>query len=332
MAQQAGVDLAQLYEVLTHATGDCVAVRTRLPAEGVVPDSPASNGWAPGFMTDLMAKDLDLAIGYAARKRDPAVHVGHRPPGARCRERGRLRPRGLLRARRRSSGSSPANRRRARPVPARSSRSTSAQRDQGRALARGADSSRSHAIAARRRSTRDPGGPSRTPTSGGRRSSTRAREVPHGARPTRSRPSTRSGSPRHARRSRSSTRRSTPLGPGDPLVGPARRPRRPTALGDAGRVPAPAPASCPTARACAAKLAWVARDTSPTRFARARWILAPRDFVRRAADRAWSRPTRRSRRAPGLCALGGGWLPGARRRVRRAAAADRRRRPASWAS
>jgi 3-hydroxyisobutyrate dehydrogenase len=76
MAERAGVDLAQLYEVLTHSTGDCVAVRTRLPAEGVVPDSPASNGWAPGFMTDLMAKDLDLAIGYAAAQRSPLLTSG----------------------------------------------------------------------------------------------------------------------------------------------------------------------------------------------------------------------------------------------------------------
>jgi 3-hydroxyisobutyrate dehydrogenase len=76
MATKAGVDLAQLYEVLTHSTGDCVAVRTRLPAEGVVPDSPASNGWKPGFMTDLMAKDLDLAIGYAAKARTPLVTSG----------------------------------------------------------------------------------------------------------------------------------------------------------------------------------------------------------------------------------------------------------------
>jgi 3-hydroxyisobutyrate dehydrogenase len=76
MAERAGVDLAQLYEVLTHATGDCVAVRTRLPAEGVVPDSPASNGWAPGFMTDLMAKDLDLAIAYAASQQSPLLTSG----------------------------------------------------------------------------------------------------------------------------------------------------------------------------------------------------------------------------------------------------------------
>jgi 3-hydroxyisobutyrate dehydrogenase len=66
MAVKSGVDMAKLYEVLTHATGDCVAVRTRLPVPGVVPDSPASNGWKPGFMTDLMAKDIDLATAYAA--------------------------------------------------------------------------------------------------------------------------------------------------------------------------------------------------------------------------------------------------------------------------
>jgi 3-hydroxyisobutyrate dehydrogenase-like beta-hydroxyacid dehydrogenase len=62
--------------VLTHATGDCVAVRTRLPAAGVIPESPASNDWKPGFMTDLMAKDLDLAIGYAAQQRTPLLTSG----------------------------------------------------------------------------------------------------------------------------------------------------------------------------------------------------------------------------------------------------------------
>jgi 3-hydroxyisobutyrate dehydrogenase len=66
LAVTSGVDPHKLFEVLTHATGDCVAVRTRLPVPGVVPDSPASNGWAPGFMTNLMAKDLDLALHFAA--------------------------------------------------------------------------------------------------------------------------------------------------------------------------------------------------------------------------------------------------------------------------
>jgi 3-hydroxyisobutyrate dehydrogenase len=66
LAVTSGVDMAKLLEVLVHSTGDCVAVRTRLPVPGVVPDSPASNGWKPGFMTDLMAKDLDLALAYSA--------------------------------------------------------------------------------------------------------------------------------------------------------------------------------------------------------------------------------------------------------------------------
>jgi 3-hydroxyisobutyrate dehydrogenase len=66
LAIKSGVDLVKLYEVLVHSTGDCTAVRTRLPAPGVIPDSPASNGWRPGFMTDLMAKDVGLALGHAA--------------------------------------------------------------------------------------------------------------------------------------------------------------------------------------------------------------------------------------------------------------------------
>ena len=67
LAVRSGVDMAKLLEVLLHSTGDCTAVRTRLPVAGVLPDSPASNGWKPGFMTDLMAKDLDLALAYGAR-------------------------------------------------------------------------------------------------------------------------------------------------------------------------------------------------------------------------------------------------------------------------
>jgi 3-hydroxyisobutyrate dehydrogenase len=67
LAARSGVDMAKLLEVLVHSTGDCTAVRTRLPVPGVIPESPASNDWKPGFMTDLMAKDLDLALAYAAR-------------------------------------------------------------------------------------------------------------------------------------------------------------------------------------------------------------------------------------------------------------------------
>lgn len=71
LAVRSGADLTKLHEVLVNSSGDCVAVRTRLPVPGVVPDSPASNSWKPGFMTDLMAKDLDLALQYAAKSGVP---------------------------------------------------------------------------------------------------------------------------------------------------------------------------------------------------------------------------------------------------------------------
>jgi 3-hydroxyisobutyrate dehydrogenase len=67
LAARSGVEMGKLLEVLVHSTGDCTAVKTRLPVAGVIPESPASNGWKPGFMTDLMAKDLDLALSYGAR-------------------------------------------------------------------------------------------------------------------------------------------------------------------------------------------------------------------------------------------------------------------------
>jgi 3-hydroxyisobutyrate dehydrogenase-like beta-hydroxyacid dehydrogenase len=66
LASRAGADLAKTLEVLLHSTGDCTAVRTRVPFEGVQPDAPPSNGWRPGFMADLMAKDLDLALAFAS--------------------------------------------------------------------------------------------------------------------------------------------------------------------------------------------------------------------------------------------------------------------------
>lgn len=67
LAVKEGVDLNVVHEVMTHATGDCNAIRTRIPFEGARPDTPASNGWKPGFMTALMAKDVDLVLREAAR-------------------------------------------------------------------------------------------------------------------------------------------------------------------------------------------------------------------------------------------------------------------------
>jgi 3-hydroxyisobutyrate dehydrogenase len=72
LAVKEGIDLGVIYEVLTHATGDCNAIRTRIPFEGARPDTPASNGWKPGFMTALMAKDVGLVLREADRAGVPA--------------------------------------------------------------------------------------------------------------------------------------------------------------------------------------------------------------------------------------------------------------------
>jgi 3-hydroxyisobutyrate dehydrogenase len=68
LAVKDGLDLGVFYEVLSHSTGDCVALRTRIPFEGARSDTPASNDWKPGFMTELMAKDLRLVEAELERR------------------------------------------------------------------------------------------------------------------------------------------------------------------------------------------------------------------------------------------------------------------------
>lgn len=67
MVKASGVSLEATLEVLSHSTGNCTALQTRVPFEGVQPESPVSNGWRPGFATSLMAKDLRLALAHGDR-------------------------------------------------------------------------------------------------------------------------------------------------------------------------------------------------------------------------------------------------------------------------
>jgi 3-hydroxyisobutyrate dehydrogenase len=74
LAVTSGVDMEKFLEVVLHSTGDCVAVRTRLPVAGVVADSPASNQWRPG-------QGPGPGPGLRRPVRRPAgIHRG-RPPG-----------------------------------------------------------------------------------------------------------------------------------------------------------------------------------------------------------------------------------------------------------
>jgi 3-hydroxyisobutyrate dehydrogenase len=61
----AGADPKVLHQVITRSSGDCWVLRTRPPHPGLVEGAPVDQGWAPGFMTDLMLKDVGLALSLA---------------------------------------------------------------------------------------------------------------------------------------------------------------------------------------------------------------------------------------------------------------------------
>lgn len=66
-----GVDPKVLFEVMSKSSGNCWALETRCPVPGVLANSPASNDFAAGFMTDLMHKDLGLAMTAASNDKLP---------------------------------------------------------------------------------------------------------------------------------------------------------------------------------------------------------------------------------------------------------------------
>jgi 3-hydroxyisobutyrate dehydrogenase len=66
-----GADPKVLFDVMSKASGNCWTLQTRCPAPGVVSDSPVNDGFAPGFMADLMYKDLGLALAAASQEKVP---------------------------------------------------------------------------------------------------------------------------------------------------------------------------------------------------------------------------------------------------------------------
>jgi len=66
MGAHAGLAPEKLSEILLASSGRNWSLEVYNPYPGVMPATPASNGFAPGFMTDLMVKDLGLAIEAAS--------------------------------------------------------------------------------------------------------------------------------------------------------------------------------------------------------------------------------------------------------------------------
>ncbi|HYU13541.1 MAG TPA: 3-hydroxyisobutyrate dehydrogenase [Stellaceae bacterium] len=71
IAEGYGVDPKVLTQVIAKSSGATWVMEKNHPVPGIDPNSAASRDYAPGFMTDLMAKDLGLAVNAARDKRVP---------------------------------------------------------------------------------------------------------------------------------------------------------------------------------------------------------------------------------------------------------------------
>jgi 3-hydroxyisobutyrate dehydrogenase len=68
-----GVDPLVLTDVIGKSSGATWVMAHMHPVPGVVDGAASSRQYAPGFMTDLMAKDLGLAVTAAREKRVPVI-------------------------------------------------------------------------------------------------------------------------------------------------------------------------------------------------------------------------------------------------------------------
>lgn len=65
LAERVGLDAKTLYEVATMSSGNCFALTTFCPVPDLVATAPSTNGFKPGFSTDLMLKDMKIGLKAA---------------------------------------------------------------------------------------------------------------------------------------------------------------------------------------------------------------------------------------------------------------------------
>jgi 3-hydroxyisobutyrate dehydrogenase len=73
IAEGFGVDPTVLTDVISKSSGNTFVMEHMHPVPGLVAKAPANRDYAPGFTTDLMAKDLGLAVNAARELRVPVV-------------------------------------------------------------------------------------------------------------------------------------------------------------------------------------------------------------------------------------------------------------------
>jgi len=65
LANSQSLNMEKFYEVLSTSTASCWALNNYTPIKGVGAQSPADNHFKPGFSSQLMLKDLSLALSAA---------------------------------------------------------------------------------------------------------------------------------------------------------------------------------------------------------------------------------------------------------------------------
>ena len=75
LADKLGLDRQKMFDVVSTSSGYSWSMNAYCPAPGVGPQSPADNGYAPGFAADLMLKDLRLSQ-QAAESADADTPMG----------------------------------------------------------------------------------------------------------------------------------------------------------------------------------------------------------------------------------------------------------------
>jgi 3-hydroxyisobutyrate dehydrogenase len=67
LAEMLGLDAGRFFEIASKSSGQCWSVTNYCPVPGVGPETPADRGFAGGFATAMMLKDLKLAQEAAAK-------------------------------------------------------------------------------------------------------------------------------------------------------------------------------------------------------------------------------------------------------------------------
>jgi len=75
LADKLGLDRQKMFDVVSTSSGASWSINTYCPAPGIGPQSPADNGYKPGFAAELMVKDMALSQ-EAAEQVDAATPLG----------------------------------------------------------------------------------------------------------------------------------------------------------------------------------------------------------------------------------------------------------------